>query len=117
MKWSRWRGVRIEQKLDAIFAAVANIAAIVSKTQQNQEHTIMPTIADIAAADAQMKGELDTITTGVTNLVAANAKLATDLAAAIAANDPAALQAVLDAANANVAEGQAIVGKLPTPTP
>ncbi len=93
----------IERKLDLLLS--------------NQENIIMPTLADIAAADAQMKAELDAITTGVTNLNASNAKMAADLAAAIASNDPAALQAALDAANANVAEGQAIVTKLPASAP
>ena len=81
---------------------------------KNQEK-MMATLADIVAADAAVKTELDTITTGVTALVASNASLATQLAAAVAANDPVALQAAADAANALVTEGQAIVALLPTP--
>ena len=76
----------------------------------------MATLADIVRADAAIKTELDAITTGVTALVASNASLAAQLAAAVAANDPTALQSALDAANALVTEGQAVVALLPTPT-
>ena len=75
----------------------------------------MATLADIVRADAAIKTELDAITTGVTALVASNTSLAAQLAAAVAANDPTALQSALDAANALVTEGQAVVALLPTP--
>lgn len=93
---------RFDCKLDVIIA--------------NQEK-IMATLADVLAAEAQAKTEMDAIATGVTNLVASNAKLAADLAAAVASNDPAQLQAALDAANAIVTEGQTVVASLPAPAP
>ena len=43
----------------------------------------MATLADIVRADAAIKTELDAITTGVTALVASNASLAAQLAAAV----------------------------------
>ncbi len=73
----------------------------------------MATLSDVVAQDAALKTELDTIATDVTNMVAANAKLATDLAAAVASADPVALQAALDQATANAAAGQAIIAKFP----
>ncbi len=77
------------------------------------ERNIMASLQDVLAAEAQAKTEMDAIAAGVTGLVASNAKLAADLAAAVASNDPAQLQAALDAANALVTEGQAVVAQLP----
>ncbi len=79
----------------------------------SNEDKIMATLADVVASDAQMKTELDTIAADVTTMVAANAQLATDLAAAVASNDPVALQAAADQAAANAAAGQAIIAKFP----
>lgn len=80
-----------------------------------KEDRIMATLADIVAADAQVKTELESIAAGIVTLQASNADLAKQLADAIAANDPAALQAALDAANALVTQGQAVVDSLPKP--
>ena len=77
----------------------------------------MATLQGVLAAEAQAKAEMDTIATGVMNLVASNKTLADQLAAAVASNDPAQLQAVLDAANAIVTEGAAVTASLPTPAP
>jgi flagellar biosynthesis/type III secretory pathway chaperone len=84
----------------------------------NQEK-IMATLQEVLDAEAQAKSELDTIALGVTDLIKSNADLAAQLAAAIAANDPAQFQAALDAANAIVSQGQTIIASLPqtTPTP
>ncbi len=77
----------------------------------------MATLKEVLDAEAQAKTEMDAISAGVTGLVASNKDLADKLAAAVAANDPAQLQAALDAANALVTEGQAVVANLPTPAP
>ena len=92
------------------------LAVLYHQAQTNQEQT-MATLADVLKAEADAKAEMDTISVGVTALVASNKDLADKLAAAIAANDPAQLQAALDAANALVTEGQAVVAQLPTPAP
>lgn len=73
----------------------------------------MATLSDIIAADAQVKQELDAIAIGVTALLASQKDLVAQLATAIANQDPAQLQAALDAANANVAEATALVEQLP----
>lgn len=92
-------------------AAIAHKLDLILSNQEK----IMASLADIVAADAAVKAELDTITTGVTGLVASNKDLSDKLAAAVASNDPAALQAALDQANAIVAEGQAVAAMLPAP--
>jgi uncharacterized membrane protein affecting hemolysin expression len=105
MVWARGSQLdRIEGKLDRLLTRLIG-----------QGVMVMATLADIQAADAQVKAELDAIASGVTSLVASNKDLAAQLEAAIAANDPVQMQATLDAANALVAEGQAIVDSLPAP--
>ena len=74
----------------------------------------MATLADVLTKEDEAKAELDTIAAGVTKLVASNKELADELAAAIAANDPAALQSALDKAQALVDEGNTVVATLPT---
>ncbi len=85
------------------------------------QETTMATLADIVAADAAVKAELDEMGLSVDKLVKSNQDLADKLTAAQSTGDPAALQAALDQAKANVVEGQAIVDKLagtpPAPTP
>lgn len=81
----------------------------------------MATLADIQAALSAEKTEEDKIVGLLQQVRADNAALAADLAAAIAANDPAALQAVADQMNANTAAMQAaetaLVGQAPQPAP
>lgn len=77
----------------------------------------MPGITDIEAALTTLKTEMDQIKTGVTGLVASNQALAQQLAAAIASQDPAQLQAALDQANALVTEAQGVVTSIPPTTP
>ena len=83
-----------------------------AKILKNQEK-IMATLADVLAAEAQAKTEMDAIAAGVTALNASIADLKAQLAAAVAANDPTQLQAALDAANALVTEGAAVEASLP----
>ncbi len=99
-----------------LYRLAADQGEILRRLTQNQEKT-MATLQEVLDAEAQAKAELDTIAAGVTGLVASNADLAAQLAAAIAANDPVQLQAALDAANAIVAEGQTIVASLPATAP
>ena len=73
----------------------------------------MATLADIVASDAQVKAELDTIATGVTNMNASIKALSDQVAALQTNSDPVALQAAADAAAALAVEGQAIVDSLP----
>ncbi len=99
-----------------LYQIAANQGETLRRLTKNQEKT-MATLQEVLDAEAQAKAELDTIAAGVTALVASNADLAAQLAAAIAANDPAQLQAALDAANAIVAEGQTIIAALPATAP
>jgi len=82
------------------------------------EARLAASLKDVLDAEAAAKAEMDTIAAGVTGLVANVASLKDQLAAAIAAGaDPTQLQAALDAANALVDEGKAVIATLPAATP
>lgn len=73
--------------------------------------------ADLMAALAAEKSEEDKIVGLLQAVRADNVSLAAQLAAAIAANDPAALQAILDQMNANTAAMQAAETAVVAPGP
>lgn len=80
------------------------------KLDENQE-ILMATLADIQAAIAAEKEEEDKIIALLQQMSTDNKQMAIDLAAAIAANDPAAIQGIVDSLNANTtAMDQAIAG-------
>lgn len=97
--WQRWE--YLFERLDAIDAAIAQL-----KTQGEQ---IMATLADITAAVAAEKTVEDSVITLLQ-------QLSQMLKDAIAANDPVAMQAVVDQLNANAKTlSDAVVANTPTP--
>ncbi len=93
------------------------IEAVVKHLLTHQE-TIMATLADIQAAVAAEKTEEDKIVAFLGTLSAEMKDLADKLTAALAANDPAAAQAVVDQLTANTAVlDQALTAFTPSPTP
>jgi hexokinase len=83
-----------EQGLDTIFAVLVNL--------EHKVNHIMATLADIQAAVAA-ETEVDS------SVEALLVQLSTDLQAAIAANDPVAMQAVVDTMTQNAAALSAAV--------
>ncbi len=98
MAWWGWQ--------DPIDTVLANQRVIISMLQRvlNQETKIMATIADVQASVANET----TVVGGVVTLLN---QLSDLLKAAIASNDPVALQAVVDSINANATTLAAAVTK------
>lgn len=87
-----------------------------SNNQAQRYHTIMVTLADIQTALGAAETQEAALIALLQASVASNTQLSTDLAAALAANDPAAIQSVVDKLNADTATMQAAVAAA-TPTP
>lgn len=111
MTWAWSTSLTNSQKLDLILAAVRTVRDDVRSIKQT-ETAQMATLADLlAAASAQ--------TTVEASLESVLATVAADLKAALAAQDPSAIQAVLDVIEGNTAAmSAAIVENTPAaPTP
>ena len=69
----------------------------------------------MSATMTDIDNKLTALETAINNLIANNKTLAEDLKAAIAANDPAALQAVADRLDKDTAAAQAELAADPAP--
>ncbi len=92
--WNNWR----KSDRDVLETIHANQLVMLDMLSRllNQEDTIMATLADIVAAVTAEKTVEDSVVTLLSSLSA-------QLKAAIASNDPVAMQAVVDSINANAA--------------
>lgn len=91
---------------------------ILLRTILRQNEVIMSLVDDIKTAQAQEASDEQKLIATLEATLASNKDLSAQLAAAIAANDPAALQSVLDGINASNAAMQAEIDKTaPPPTP
>jgi hypothetical protein len=85
--------LRLEKHLEEAIHAIARIERVVERLHR-EGHKIMATLADIQAAVAAEKTVEDSVITLL-------GQISQQLKDAIAANDPAAMQAVVDQIDAN----------------
>lgn len=97
-------------ELEIIFTEILIVLKNLQNSISKGFNTMAVTLADITATLATEQGLL-------TNLVNLTATLHTELVAALAAQDPTALQAVSDSLGALVTATQAAIAANPDPTP
>jgi hypothetical protein len=122
--WPRIRPAPPDPRLDQILAAVRDLSTVTStffSNLNNKVNHIMLTQADVQAALATETTREGTIISLLTTAAANQKDLQAQLTAALAATDPAAqqaaLQATLDTMNTNVANMDAAIASVQPPAP